>query len=140
MVQLFLDKAGKQLPVIIEESNQKLRLFIIGDQSSSLQSWVLGERLAEVLLESFSCRVEWEREHIFGIWMIYVPELDLWGTGDTKEEAVEDLVSAAEDYREVFLKCIPFYLSAGREKHLPYILRLALARGDREKIKTLLGL
>ncbi|MGI6307101.1 MAG: hypothetical protein ACOX1X_00545 [Dethiobacteria bacterium] len=87
MVQLFLDKAGKQLPVIIEESNQKLRLFIIGDQSSSLQSWVLGERLAEVLLESFSCRVEWEREHIFGIWMIYVPELDLWGTGDTKEEA-----------------------------------------------------
>ncbi|MGI6307102.1 MAG: hypothetical protein ACOX1X_00550 [Dethiobacteria bacterium] len=35
---------------------------------------------------------------------------------------------------------MPFYLSAGREKHLPYILRLALARGDREKIKTLLGL
>ena len=140
MVQLVLNEAEKQLATIIQESNQKLRLYSIGEQESSLQSWVIGERLAEILLKNLTCQAEWEKEHIFGIWMVYVPELDLWGTGETKEEAAEDLISAAEDYREVFLKCIAFYLGAGREKHLPYVLRLALARGNREKIKKFLGL
>ncbi|MGI5823508.1 MAG: hypothetical protein ACOX6Z_06140 [Dethiobacteria bacterium] len=140
MIQLFGDEIGKQLQYILEESNQRLRLFAIGARDSSLQSWVLGKRLAEILFKSYACEVEWEREEIFGLWMLYVPQLDLWGTGDTKEEAVEDLIAAAEDYREVYLQCISFYLSAGREKHLPYVLRLALAGGDREKIKTFLGL
>ena len=140
MIQFSLDEAGKQLPAMLEESSQKLRLFLIGAQDSSLQSLLLGTRLAEILLKNYSFEVEWEKEPVFGFWMVYVSELDLWGTGNTKEEAAEDLVSAAEDYREVYLQCIPFYLSAGREKHLPYVLRLLLARGDRKKIKMLFGL
>lgn len=140
MIQILGDEVGKQLPYILEESNQKLRLFAIGARDSSLQSWVLGKRLAEIIFKSYSCEVEWEWEEVFGLWLLYVPELDLWGTGGTKKEAVEDLIAAAEDYREVYLQCISFYLSAGREKHLPYVLRLVLAGSDREKIKTFLGL
>lgn|GEM_PF-1717827 len=140
MQLLALGEAAKDLAEVIKESNKMLRFFLIKDEQSELQSWVLGERMAEMLLQDFSCRVEWEKEHKFGIWMVYVPELDVWGKGDTEEEAAEDLVSAAVDYMEVFLKCIPFYFGIGRKKHLPYIVRLFLVRGNRDKIRAFLGL
>ncbi len=146
MVQFPLNEVEKQLAAIIEDSNHLLRIFFIDGQEPAdgqkpfAGAWVIGERLAGILLEKYSCQVEWEKEHIFGIWIAYVAELDLWGTGDTKEKAAEDLISAAEDYREIYLNCLSFWLGAGRQKHLPYVLRLALLRGNREKIKEFLGL
>jgi len=140
MAALPLSEAKELLAEILRKSNEQLRLFVIQEEGYPLQSWVVGEKLVEIMLEEFSCGVEWEQEKDIGIWTVYVPELDIWGTGNTKDEAAEDLVSAVQDYMEVFLESIPFYLGAGRKKHLPYIFRLLLAKGNRKKIKEFLGL
>lgn len=140
MLMLVLSEAKKHLADVIKESNKKLRLFFIKDEETSLRSWVLGEGLAEKLFENFSCRVELEKEPKLGFWTAYVPELDLWGRGDTKEEAADDLLAAALDYMEVFLENIPFYIGAGRKNHLPYVFRLLTTGGNKEKLKEFLGL
>lgn len=140
MIMFLLSEARKHLADIVSDSNKKLRLFFIKDEENSLRSWVMGEKFVELLFDSFTCQVEWEKESKLGFWTAYVPELDLWGKGDTWEEAAEDLVSAALDYMEVFLNNIPFYLNAGRKKHLPYIFRLLMLQGNRDKMREFLGL
>ncbi len=140
MIMFLLNEARKHLSDIVNESNNKLRLFFIKDEENSTRSWVMGDKFMELLFDGFSCQVEWEKENKLGFWTAYVPELDLWGKGDTWEEAAEDLVSAALDYMDVFLNNIPFYLKAGRKKHLPYVFRLLQIQGNQDKMKEFLGL
>jgi len=140
LLALVLNEAKKHLADVIKESNKKMRLFFIKDEENSLRSWIMGEQLMEMLFDGVSCCPEWEKEHQLGIWTVYVPELDVWGKGETEEEAAEDLVSAAFDYMEVFLGNVPFFLSAGRKKHLPYIFSVMLMHGNRDKMREFLGL
>lgn len=136
---MLLGEAKKQLDYVINESNKKLRPFYIKDEENALHSWVIGNELMEKLFEGLHCRTEIENEVKMGFWTAYVPELDVWGRGSTLEEAVDDLVQAVQDYVEVFLANIPFYLGAGRKEHLPYIFRFFFARGNREEIRDILG-
>jgi hypothetical protein len=140
MLKMVLGEAKEHLGEVIEDSNSKLRLFFIKDEETSQRSWVIGERLVKALFAGFSCSAELEKEHCLGFWTAYVPELDLWGRGDTREEAEEDLLSAALDYVEVFLENLPFYIGAGRKKHLPYICNLLLVMDSKNKMRKLLGL
>ncbi len=139
MFMILLSEAKKQLDQILNESNKKLRPFFITDEDNSFHSWVISNELMEKLLENLSCCTEIEKESNMGFWTAYVHELDVWGRGNTVEEAVDDLVSAVQDYMEVFLDNVPFFLGAGRKEHLPYIFRVLFARGSREKIKEFLG-
>ena len=139
MFMMLLSEAKKHLDYILNESNKKLRPFFIKDEENAFHSWVIGNELMEKLFENLSCRTEIEEETGMGFWTAYIPELDVWGRGNTMDEAVEDLVLAAQDYMEVFLDNIPFYLGAGRKEHLPYIFRIFFTRGNREKLREFLG-
>ena len=65
-----------------------------------------------------------------------MPELDL-GNRDTKEEAAR-ILFLQQRLPGSLSEVHSFYLSAGRENTCIY--SACAARGDREKIKTLLGL
>jgi len=54
------------------------------------------------------------------------PELDLATAGDRKEEAVEDLVEAMEEYAQDYLERLDLFASSpNRGAHLPLILSIA---------------
>lgn len=75
-----------------------------------------------------------------GQYMACCPELDIFTTLDTEEEAVQDLVDAVKEYSERYMREFDLYAnSANRAKHLPYVLAILFCEND-EEVKRMMGL
>lgn len=134
-------EAKKNFSHILHEAGEHLKLFPIknAQRHDTTRIWVVGEQVIAVLLEGLCFKPEWEEDKEQGYWTVYLPELDIFGQGKTREEAAEELVTAALEYADIYQGDIPFYLKVGRKSHLPYIWRLLLTGGDRNKVKEILG-
>lgn len=100
--------------------------------TSVLDSWLKG----------LSFSVEWEEDQSgIGGWTVYIPEIDVFGDGDTKEAAVDDLIGAAMEYAELYMAKPAFYWEAGRAAHHPYLRKIlrAFTTGGRNKVREILG-
>lgn len=134
-------EAKKNFSYILHEAGEHLKLFPIknAQRHDAARIWVVGEPVIETILEGLRCTPEWEEDVEQGHWTVYIPELDIWGQGKTREEAADDLVTAALDYAAVYAEDVPFYLKFGRKHHLPFVWRLLLLGKEREKVKEFLG-
>jgi hypothetical protein len=71
---------------------------------------------------------------------VAVNEIDLYGEGNTYEEAVNDLIDSIQEYLAIYVKQIELISKAEtREKNL-YLLKLLRCNNDREEIRKALGL
>lgn len=139
---ISVSEAKKELPQLIREAGEQLKLFTLANvqRRDAPRVVLLGERTLQTLVEHLSCTPEWEEDGEHGLWSVYVPELDVFGQGKTREEAVNSLIEAAQEYADLYLEDAPFYLKVNREHHYPFVIALALARGDRGKATKVLGL
>ena len=94
----------------------------------------------ETLVEHLSCTPQWEEDREHGLWSVYAPELDVFGQGESREDALNSLIEAAQEYADLYLEDAPFYFKVNRQHHYPFVIALALARGDRKKVTKVLGL
>lgn len=134
-------KAKERLPQLIRESSEAQKFFRVGNANrhNAPRSWIIGEESMETLLSFVRFTPQWEEDPGQGLWTVYVPELDIWGQGETQEMAAEDLLETVEEYAVLYLEDVPFYRKAGRKEHLPYVLTMALAAGNNPKMRKLLG-
>lgn len=135
-------EAKRELPQLIREAGEQQRLFTLGNaqRRNAPRVVLMGEQILEALLEAPACTPEWEEDTEHGLWSVYVPELDLFGQGNTRDEAASDLFAATQEYADLYLEDLRFYFKVNRQHHLPFLLAFTLARGDRDKAMRVLGL
>ena len=73
---------------------------------------------------------------------LYVPEVDVFGVGPTKEAAIESLTETMQEYATLYFRDLRFYLSptVGRGNHFKYLRRIVRCDGDTNQIRKVLGL
>lgn len=70
------------------------------------------------MLDSHAFHPQWEEDTEQRLWTVYVPEIDVWGQGPSREDAAGDLVGAALDYADVYRHDTDFYAKVGKAGHL----------------------
>ena len=73
---------------------------------------------------------------------LYVPEVDVFGVGPTREAAIASLIETIQEYAELYFRDLRFYLSptVGRAGHFEYLRQIIRCAGDTKRIRTALGL
>ena len=84
----------------------------------------------------------WTKEPGDETYTLYVPEVDVFGVGPTKEAAVESLLETIQEYATLYFGDLQFYLSptVGRNGHLKYLRQIVRCEGDHKQIRAALGL
>ena len=84
----------------------------------------------------------WTTENGDENFTLYVPEVDVFGVGPTKEAAVESLIETIQEYATLYFGDLQFYLSptVGRNGHLKYLRQIVRCEGDHKQIRAALGL
>ena len=84
----------------------------------------------------------WTNEPGDETYTLYVPEVDVFGVGPTKEAAIESLIETMQEYAEIYFFDLRFYLSStvGRDGHFEYLRRIVRCDGDHKQIRAVLGL
>ena len=84
----------------------------------------------------------WTKENGDENYTLYVPEVDVFGVGPTKEAAIESLIETVQEYAVLFFGDLRFYLSptVRRDKHFGYLRRIVSCGGDSKQIRAVLGL
>ncbi len=138
---LAVSEAKRDFSRIVRESSEQLRVFTVqnAQRHGAASSLVIGGTAMELVLSHFTFTPQWEEDADSGLWTVYLPEIDVWGQGETRLQAAEDLIDAALDFMRVFLDDIPFQIKIGRGHYLPYLLRLYQAGDDRQAIRGILG-
>jgi antitoxin YefM len=115
---VFSQAVGERRPVPIERGGHERGLLIGFDE-------------VKLLLRpyTFSTEVFFEPDAV----SIWLPELQLYGRGQTFEDAQADLVEEVTAYVDEFLTEATLYLrSPNRSAHFPWVLRAYVANADGE--------
>ena len=110
----YFDRAvHDRWPVLIERGSRERGLLIGSDE-----------------LELVLSRYEFHPEAFFepAAVSIWLPELALFGRGESFADAQADLVDEVRDYIDEYVADAPLYLrAANRSSHFPYVLRAFVA-------------
>lgn len=133
--------AKKEFSRLVRESSEQMRVFTVqnAQRHGAKAAVIISEETMDLILQRFTFIPQWEEDREQGLWSVYVPEIDVWGQGETREQAAEDLVSAAIDYADVYMDDVRFHIKVGRQDHLPYILRIYRTGGDRQAVREALS-
>lgn len=133
--------AKSNFSMIVRDSAEHSKVFLVSNaqRKAAPRAVVLGEDMMRVLLDHFVCHPEWEEDPEMHVWTVFVPEIDEWGEGPTKEAAVADLVDSAAELADMYLADTDFYFRHGRSQEFAYMLRIALAK-EADEIRKVLGL
>ena len=121
--------ALKGFEVITYNSNKQ------DEQVSHIKTAHLNELVDRLL---FSPLVEHDQE--LGVFTVSVNEIDLYGEGNTKEEAIQDLINSIMEYLTVYVDKIDMFSRFEPVSKQVYVLKLLRCKGDREKLRKALGL
>ncbi len=91
------------------------------------------------LLKDVRCSPIWEEDEEQSLWSIYIPELDTFGQGETREKAADDLMENVAEYVTLYMEDMSFYFKVDRQHHLPVVMALALCASPDEQ-KRILGI
>ncbi len=86
----------------------------------------------------FSIKEEFDKE-LKG-WTISVNELNLYGEGATKEEAIEDLLDSILEFAEIYLEKVDLYSKVEPIETQIYMLKVLRCRGNEDVLRKELGL
>ena len=73
-------------------------------------------------------------------WTISVNELNLYGEGATKEEAIEDLLDSILEFAEIYLEKVDLYSKVESIETQIYMLKVLRCQGSRDILRKELGL
>lgn len=139
---LPVSEAKRHFTQLHQQASEELQTFIVGDGpgKDAKLSVTLGAEALEALLEDVKFTHQWIQDTENDGWTVVIPELDVYGEGETQEQAALDAVEAAEEYARLYGEDSRLYFRAGRRHHYRYVLRLLLALARQEDLRVVLGL
>ena len=66
--------------------------------------------------------------------------INLYGEGKTREEAIEDLIDSAIEYATIYKEKSDLFCRLENMDKLVFFIRILICQGDRDKVRFLLGL
>lgn len=91
------------------------------------------------LLAALTFKPSVELDNELGVYTVSLNEIDLYGEGNTPEEAAEDLASSIILFLAIYTDKIDLFSKAESETKQLYLLKLLRCNGDKEKIKKEIG-
>ena len=138
---LAIADAKRNFSSIVRESSEALKLYMVGNalRREAPRSVILGEQALQVLLRGVQGHAVWEEDTEHHLWSVEVSEFHVFAQGETKEEAIQDLLLAAVEMAEDYVQDMALYFKMGWQDHFPYALAVVLSAGDPERLRQLLG-
>lgn len=138
---LAISEAKRDFSRLVRESSEELRIFRIQNlqRHRATASLLIGETAMDLILAGYDFTPQWEEDAEQNLWTVYVPEIDVWGQGATRDDAAEDLVTAVLDYVDLYFEDVPFQIKVNRGAQLPHLLRISRAGEDRQAVRRALG-
>ena len=109
------------------------------DEKSSQVSHIRKDILEHLALQSDKYHIIKTFDDELNVWTVAVNEINLYGEGNTENEAVEDLIDSVINYASLFKEKADLFCKVESLDKLVFFIRILICQGDREKIKKLLG-
>lgn len=90
------------------------------------------------MFDKFVIPIEETSDDVVGGLTIAVPHLPIYGEGNTREEAIEDLIDAVIEFREAYLENLELYKRSESLDNKIVMLKLLRCGNDREAIRAAL--
>ncbi|MDO9535647.1 MAG: hypothetical protein Q7J85_10045 [Bacillota bacterium] len=109
------------------------------DEKNSQVSHIRKDILEHLALQSSKYDIAKTFDNELNVWTVAVNEINLYGEGNTENEAVEDLIDSVIEYASLYKEKSDLFCKVESLDKLVFFIRILLCQGDREKIKKLLG-
>lgn len=132
--EMRFTEARQQLTTVLDEVQSLLPSIIKARKKTETDTLLITKNMFQDLLSMYKFKTEFldEEEGAFSCW---IEPLDLYGYGETKEEALNDLINEVLEYSKEFLENRSLFLNTpNRKGHLPYVLRILLSDSRNEVI------
>ena len=121
----FFNSVTRDRPAFISRHNDMIMAF------SKTQIFEFVKNL------TLSLNIDFNKED--GIYVVDVPELDLFAWGEDLEAVKLELAQDALDYAKHYLESFNLYFNApNRKSHFPHIMRILLCENKEQVLKELL--
>ncbi|MBA1335964.1 MAG: hypothetical protein HPY66_1783 [Firmicutes bacterium] len=100
----------------------------------------LSKRIVDFLFDSLQFHISEEFDEELGVYTISVDDINIYGEGSTKAEAIEDLLTSIIEYTAIYVEQIDLFSKVENITKQGYMLKVIRCGSDREKLKKVLGL
>lgn len=100
----------------------------------------LSKKIVDFLFDSLQFHISEEFDEELGVYTISADEINIYGEGRTKDEAVENLLTSIIEYAVIYVEQIDLFSRVEDATKQGYMLKIIRCEGDREKLKKVLGL
>lgn len=100
----------------------------------------LSKQIVDFLLESIQFHISEEFDEELGVYTISADDINIYGEGNTKDEAIEDLINSILEYTAIYIDQINLFSKVEDITKQGYMLKVIRCGNDKEKLKKVLGL
>jgi len=100
----------------------------------------LSKKIVDFLFDSLQFHVAEEFDEELGVHTVSADDINIYGEGSTKAEAIEDLLNSIIEYAAVYVEQIDLFSKVEDITKQGYMLKVIRCGNDKEKLKKVLGL
>jgi hypothetical protein len=109
----------------------------LADKNSEVSH--LNKAILDVWVKYMPVTIDEEFDAELKVWTVSIAEIDIYGEGETKAMAIEDLLASTIDYLEVYYDRLDLYARYDPAEKKAVVAKLARCEGDKEKLRLILG-
>lgn len=152
----MVKEATRMTVVTIKEAKDKLTwlrreavtgkeiILSDGKRKNEPDASLISTALLDDLCESMKFTYRWvdNPDKTTGMYSLWNNELSIYGTGETKHDAVEDFIANLMSYLDDFFNDLPFFLSRNNpnRNHYWHLRRIARCADNNDKLREILDL
>jgi predicted DNA-binding protein YlxM (UPF0122 family) len=95
--------------------------------------------IVDVWLRLVPITIDTTYDEELDVYTVSLAEVDIYGEGKTKEEAIDDLLTSSIDYLECYYDRIELYSQYDSVERKAVVAKLARCEGDKESLRAILG-
>jgi len=126
-----LSDAKAQLSEVMSQVVREHRPTVVDRHRGKEAMLLLGADQAHALLERYRFDTQTRFEN--GEWTLFSPELKLVASGESFDEALDELVGLSDQYAADYFDRLAFYLETDRAPEFGWLLRFALTAEDKRR-------
>lgn len=100
----------------------------------------LSKKIVDFLFDSLQFHITEEFDEEFGVYTVSADDINMYGEGNTKTEAIEDLLTSILEYAAIYVEQIDMFSKVEDITKQGYMIKVVRCGSDKEKLKKVLGL
>lgn len=100
----------------------------------------LSKKIVDFLLDSLQFHISEEFDEEIGVYTISADDINIYGEGSTRDNAVEDLINSINEYTAIYIEQIDMFSKVEDVTKQGYMLKIIRTGGNRQKLMKVLGI